>query len=195
MKPAWILGATLFLCVGCDQATKVAAQQWLSGKPTASYWGDTVRLTYLQNRGAFLSMGADWPEWVRWLLFTVVSLIMVLVALGFVIHRLRGETRLRWLSPVMAGTLLAAGGIGNLIDRCIRDGAVIDFLNVGIGSLRTGVFNVADVQIMAALGIFVFVRDPQHGDPAAGDPAAGDPAAGDPGEDSTRDPANDSVRR
>ena len=37
-----------------------------------------------------------------------------------------------------------AGALSNLIDR-IAVGSVIDFLNVGIGPLRTGIFNLADV--------------------------------------------------
>ena len=32
---------------------------------------------------------------------------------------------------------------------------VIDFLNVGIGPVRTGVFNVADMAIMAGAGMAV----------------------------------------
>jgi signal peptidase II len=120
-----------------------------------------VRLTYLQNRGAFLSLGANWPDWLRWLLFTLVSVLMVVAALAFVAQRLRKEEKLRWFSPVVGASLLAAGGVGNLIDRCLRDGAVIDFLNVGIGPLRTGVFNVADVQIMAAVALFILAREPR----------------------------------
>jgi signal peptidase II len=34
-------------------------------------------------------------------------------------------------------------------------GAVIDFLNIGVGSLRTGVFNVADIAIM--IGVFMII--------------------------------------
>jgi signal peptidase II len=34
-----------------------------------------------------------------------------------------------------------------LIDRVIYDGRVVDFLNAGIGPIRTGVFNVADMAI------------------------------------------------
>jgi signal peptidase II len=50
---------------------------------------------------------------------------------------------------VLGVTLILGGGIGNLIDRLVNDGHVVDFLNIGIGGLRTGVFNVADVAIMA----------------------------------------------
>jgi len=34
-----------------------------------------------------------------------------------------------------------------LIDRIFNEGRVIDFMNIGIGSLRTGIFNVADIAI------------------------------------------------
>ncbi len=34
----------------------------------------------------------------------------------------------------------------------------MDFLNVGIGTLRTGVFNVADVAIMIGAGLLLFAE-------------------------------------
>ncbi|MGH7186149.1 MAG: signal peptidase II, partial [Pseudomonadota bacterium] len=49
--------------------------------------------------------------------------------------------------------------------RCVRfhaegrahwAGRVIDFLNVGLGPFRTGIFNVADVAIMAGVAILLF---------------------------------------
>ena len=43
--------------------------------------------------------------------------------------------------------LFISGGASNWIDRVLR-GSVVDFLNMGIGPLRTGVFNMADVAIM-----------------------------------------------
>lgn len=49
-----------------------------------------------------------------------------------------------WFLAVLG---LLAGGLGNLIDRLAHDGLVIDFINLGVGPLRTGIFNVADVAI------------------------------------------------
>ncbi len=40
---------------------------------------------------------------------------------------------------------------GNLLDRVLHHGRVIDFMNLGIGNLRTGIFNVADVFITAGI--------------------------------------------
>jgi signal peptidase II len=56
--------------------------------------------------------------------------------------------------------LVAGGGISNLIDRLLYNGRVTDFLNVGIGGVRTGIFNVADMAIMAgALLLLLNMRD------------------------------------
>lgn len=53
------------------------------------------------------------------------------------------------LAQVIGLLLVASGGLGNLLDRLFNQGAAIDFLNLGIGPLRTGIFNVADVLIIA----------------------------------------------
>ena len=55
---------------------------------------------------------------------------------------------------LLGATLFVAGGASNLVDR-ITYGTVIDFMNAGIGPLRTGVFNVADMAIMLGAGILV----------------------------------------
>ena len=66
--------------------------------------------------------------------------------------------RFKWSRLAAAGLLLfVAGGISNLVDR-IAMGSVIDFLNVGIGPIRTGIFNVADVAILAGIALLLFER-------------------------------------
>jgi signal peptidase II len=47
-----------------------------------------------------------------------------------------------------------AGGASNLLDR-LAFGRVIDFINVGLGSVRTGIFNVADMAIMLGAAVVV----------------------------------------
>src|SRR5262249_41776674 len=49
---------------------------------------------------------------------------------------------------LMGLSLICAGGIGNLLDRWMY-GYARDFLNVGLGSVRTGIFNIADLALMA----------------------------------------------
>ena len=58
-------------------------------------------------------------------------------------------------AQVIAFSLMIGGGAGNLIDRVFNHGAVIDFVNLGVGSLRTGVFNAADVEILAGITLLL----------------------------------------
>lgn len=135
--------------VGCDRVTKHIAEARLADAPMQSLWMDTVRLEYAENTGAFLSLGADWSPAVRTWVFVVGNSVMLLV---LVISALRG----RWSGlPLVGVTLFAAGGISNLADRIVR-GNVVDFLNVGIGTLRTGIFNVADVALMIGVVFVAF---------------------------------------
>jgi signal peptidase II len=42
------------------------------------------------------------------------------------------------------------------VDRFTNSGAVIDFISMGIGPWRTGIFNVADVAVLGGV-LFVLV--------------------------------------
>jgi signal peptidase II len=55
----------------------------------------------------------------------------------------------------VAIALVIGGGLGNLIDRIVHDGRVVDFMQVGFPWLRTGVFNVADMAIMTGVGLML----------------------------------------
>ena len=135
---------TLSCCVGCDQVSKSAARSLLHSGVTESMFSDSLRLQLTQNPGSFLSLGASLPEQLRFILFTAtVAVILIgLVCAALFAGRL-STTRF------VALALVAGGGISNLIDRLLYDGRVTDFLNVGIGSLRTGIFNFADMAILS----------------------------------------------
>jgi len=55
--------------------------------------------------------------------------------------------------------------VGNLIDRVIYGGAVVDFVSVGLGGLRTGIFNLADVAITTGV-VLVAIRGWRKPQPA-----------------------------
>jgi signal peptidase II len=46
--------------------------------------------------------------------------------------------------------------LGNLIDRIVYKGIVIDFLNFGIGNLRTGILNIADMAITFGIILLLY---------------------------------------
>lgn len=137
--------------IGCDRVTKQLAADNLAGEPVRSYLADTFRLTYAENVGGFLSLGAGLPAALRNTLFTVVTgaLLFILALLAW---RQRGSV---WHATALS--LFIAGGLSNWFDR-VSGGRVVDFMNVGIGWLRTGIFNVADVAIMLGAALFVLAE-------------------------------------
>jgi len=129
-------------CVGCDRLGKVLARQALSESDKLSYLNDIFRLQYMENQGAFLSIWSNASENFRfWFFIISVGLFLAGVLIFLLTSKKISGAETAGLS------LILGGGIGNLIDRVFNDGHVIDFMNVGIGSLRTGVFNVADIAI------------------------------------------------
>lgn len=150
MKKLTILLPILAACIVFDQITKYTAKHYLEGRGVYSYIGDTFRLGYSENTGSFLGLGSSLPENVRTFLFSGLVAVFLLVFLVYVIKSSDISK-----TGVIACALIIAGGLSNLIDRLVNNGAVIDFLNLGIGSLRTGIFNVADMAIM--LGAFLLL--------------------------------------
>jgi signal peptidase II len=149
LKHIIVVFLVLFSCVGCDQTTKAAARRYLPRNEILSFAGDTLRLQYAENKGAFLSMGSALPEKTRGFLFTAGVGTFIVAALCYLL-----------VSPLprvtaVALSLICGGGCGNLIDRIAHGGYVIDFLNVGVGGLRTGIFNIADMAIMAGALLMV----------------------------------------
>ena len=134
---------------GCDRITKHLAVTTLAGAPGQSFLADTVRLQYHENPGAFLAVGASWSPTTRALLFQLGNGFFLALA-GFL------ASRYRWSRVANCGLVLfLAGGLSNLADR-LAIGSVIDFLSVGIGPIRTGIFNIADVAIMAGVGMVLW---------------------------------------
>lgn len=130
-------------CLTCDQLSKSLAREYLPGTGIHSYLGDAFRLEYAQNPGAFLSLGDGLPSTLRYDGFIVGVAVFVIALLAWAILSTRLDARQR-----MAIALVGAGGAGNLIDRIRFDGSVTDFLNLGIGPLRTGIFNLADLVLL-----------------------------------------------
>jgi len=130
-------------CVGCDQVTKGIAKSGLLDSNPVSLFGDTIQLQYEENHGGMLSLGVGLSPEGRFLVLTVFVGICLFGFLLFAImnHMLR-------LPHIVGLSLVVGGGLGNLLDRLTNNGAVIDFLILEIGSVRTAVFNLADVAIV-----------------------------------------------
>lgn len=136
------------VAVALDQATKSIALSSLSTFETVPVLGDVLRLGLRYNEGAAFSL--SWGGTNVLIAMTAIAAAAVVVAI------------LRWRrrSPAgMAGLgLILGGALGNLGDRIFRDGLVIDFLDMGLGTRRWPTFNVADIAITCGALMLVFLH-------------------------------------
>jgi signal peptidase II len=143
-KFIWIVGL-----VSIDRWTKILAIEHIKDFPPRIYLNDFFRLEYAENPGAFLSLGARLSPDTRFWVFAVAVGIF-LAGACWVLFREKNLDR----TTAFSLSVIIGGGIGNLIDRATRiNHGVVDFLNMGIGDFRTGIFNVADMAIM--LGVIL----------------------------------------
>jgi signal peptidase II len=164
------LAALLAVVVGCvayDAASKAIASRLLVEGDRHSFLGDTVRLELAHNAGAFLSLGAGLPEAIRVRVLTWLVGAIVAGAL-WVAFRPASRTRVAY-----GAALVAAGGLGNLVDRIATHGWVVDFLNLGIGPLRTGIFNFADVVLLAGAAMIAWPERRARRDASSDTPPPG----------------------
>lgn len=143
-----LIASILLSTIGCDQVTKAVARDAIQ-KPLA-YWSGSLVFEHAQNSGAFLNFGAAWPTPVRFWIFSVTVLAGLMAGAIWIWRQRQSSARV-----TLATSLILAGGAGNLIDRMVF-GSVTDFMNVGIGSLRTGIFNVADMAITLGFLLLLF---------------------------------------
>ena len=158
VKRVILVFSIIVVVIGIDQWSKAWAVNTLMGEPSTSYLGDFFRLTFARNTGAFLSLGSGLSDnWRYWAL----TILPVLVLLFLLYQTLFSKTMSQW--QIIAFSSILGGGLSNIFDR-IMYGSVVDFLNMGIGNLRTGIFNVADMGIMAGLFMMLplmFQRPPK----------------------------------
>ncbi|TNE56725.1 MAG: signal peptidase II [Bacteroidetes bacterium] len=157
MKPSFKLLFFLFVifsAVGCDRITKNLAKKHLVNRERISYLDELVHLQYAENTGAAMSLGADWSEDTRFWLFVVIPILTLILMLGYAIWH---ASELQWFQLFAFG-LVFAGGMGNLTDRVLYDSRVPDFMILGTDTLRTGIFNVADVWITTGAVLLIGIQ-------------------------------------
>jgi signal peptidase II len=138
---ALILAGVLVGVLALDVSTKLLVQQNFYLYQQVDIVGEYVRLTYIHNPGA--AFGIHLGQYSR-----QIFLVLSLVALGALVG-------MYWFTPPTDRTrlgaiaLICAGAIGNLIDRVRLEAGVVDFIDVGYGTVRWPVFNVADMAVTA----------------------------------------------
>ena len=151
MKIKAILILLVFIpLIGCDRYTKEQAIIHLKGQELSSFFNGFFCLTYHENTGAMLSLGAYLPENIRFIIFTLLVGLLLIGGLIYVLVKLMNRY------SFILGLFVLAGGFGNLYDRALN-GRVVDFMLLQFGPLKTGVFNVADAAIMIGIFGLIFI--------------------------------------
>ena len=142
--------AMLLVAVGVilDQLTKAAAVEGLKNKSSFVLIDGVLQLTYHENRGAAFGILSD----ARWV-FLSVSTVAIVAILFYIFYKKDMPTL--WLVSL---SMIASGGIGNMIDR-IALGYVVDFIDFCL--INFAIFNVADsfVTVGAFLMIFALLYE------------------------------------
>lgn len=157
VRGRWLLFATVAVVVViADQISKlwidstfaVASVHALPGQPQPTpVLGDFVRIAKNYNSGGIFGLFGNTA--------TVLALTSTVVIGLIVLYQWREGTRTAWPLSLALG-LLFGGALGNFIDR-VRLGAVIDFVDMGIGGWRFYTFNVADSAISTALLLLILI--------------------------------------
>jgi signal peptidase II len=142
-----------------DQVTKVIVQRTLRLYDPVPVIGDFFRLTYIYNRGA--AFGLHLGDWSR------VAFSILPVAAAALLYMMYRTTPWSDKMRLIAIPLVTGGAIGNLIDRVRSSRGVIDFFDIGFGTMRWPVFNVADIGVtVGALMLAVSLWREEQRDPS-----------------------------
>lgn len=149
-----VIGIFLLICL--DQYTKYIVASHLDLYTYQPVFGDLFGLFYLENRGM------AWGLFQNRQVFFLCLTIIILVFLAYCYKKMMSDTK--FLPLRLCIQFLAAGAIGNMIDRVFHgdilfQGAVVDFLYIKI--IDFPVFNVADVYVtfsIAIIGLLLLFR-------------------------------------
>jgi len=129
----------VLLLVLSDCATKRWATEELVEHVPHPVIGDLVQFTLTHNTGAATGISLGEYSRVGFSVLTIGAL-----ALLFQLYRRAHTHDVRMATAIAA---IVGGAMGNLVDRLRWDGGVVDFIDLGVGSSRFWVFNVADMAV------------------------------------------------
>lgn len=159
-------GVLLLAVAGIILLLDVLTKEWIVATlvlyEIRPVFGEFFRLTYTHNPGA--AFGINIGEHSR-LFFLALSLV-ALVVLGWMYRITPRRDVLRLTSLA----LVCGGAIGNILDRLRYDAGVVDFIDIGFGSHRFWIFNIADsaVSMGAVLLLISFYLEERRDARAAG---------------------------
>lgn len=139
---------TAIIVIALDQLTKALVVTYLSppeSRAPIPIIGDYLSIYYIRNNGAAFSLFAN----------TVFLALLILVAIAVILYLYIRMLNNGPLAYKLVFGMIIGGASGNLIDRAIRAGYVVDFIWFRIPQIgySFAIFNVADASI--SVGVFL----------------------------------------
>jgi signal peptidase II len=144
----FIIGAAVIVIL--DQITKAAIVQRFNIHESYAVIDGFFNLVYVMNPGAAFGFLANMSETFRYIFFIGITVAVIGLIIYYIV---KSESHNMLL--IISLTLIFGGAVGNLIDR-IRFGAVVDFLDVYIGTAHWPAFNVADSAISVGAALMIW---------------------------------------
>lgn len=146
----FIIFAILLSNVGCDQISKSLVRKNINYYEQIDLINNHFTLTKVENSGAFLSIGDTLSTPIKLIILNILPLFALLAGIIFLIVKINLPK-----TSVIGLSFIIGGGIGNIYDR-IMYGSVTDFFHIDFVIFQTGIFNMADVSIMAGMFLIIF---------------------------------------
>jgi signal peptidase II len=147
-----IILSILIFSVYSDQYTKSLAANHLVKEEPVSICSGIIVFSYVENSAGFLGILSELPKYIQFFLLNICVTLILLYCLYYLFSG-KSHTIRRTISL----SVITGGGMSNLFDRIINNGRVIDFLQLQIGPIKTGIFNLADVYILAGSFLLGFL--------------------------------------
>jgi signal peptidase II len=143
----FVLGAAVIVVL--DQITKAAIVKNFLLHESRTVIDGFFNIVYVMNPGAAFGFLANMSETFRYIFFTGITAAVILLIIYYIV-----KSKPQNMLMVISLALIFGGAVGNLIDR-IRFGAVVDFLDVYVGTAHWPAFNVADSAISAGAVLMI----------------------------------------
>ena len=136
----------IIILIAFDQFTKYLAVLQLKDKSAFKIIDGVLELNYLENKGAAFGMLQNQGG------FFVFVAVIVLGVIAYILYKTPNAKKYTLMHILLS--LIAAGAIGNMIDR-IRLDYVVDFIYIIL--INFPIFNVADCYVTVSAILLVFL--------------------------------------
>jgi signal peptidase II len=139
---------TAIVIITLDQWTKALVVRYLSPPethPPIPLIGDYLTIYYIQNRGAAFGLFAN----------TIALTVLIAVAICVISYLYFRMLNTGTLAYKLIFGMIIGGAVGNLTDRALHSGYVVDFIYFRIPEIHYhfAIFNIADASI--SVGVFL----------------------------------------